>query len=326
MKLIRCLENPILKPNFEKWWEAEAVFNCSVVRDASGLFHMLYRAVSPPLQRNGDYVNISSIGHAKSEDGIHFKERRFFFGPEFGWECYACEDPRIIYYDGKYYVFYTAVATWPPHPESVKVALATTKDFEDYEKHGVVTPFNAKSMALFPEKIGGKIAVIFAYNPDIPPSRVVIAYFNSIEDLIHPPGGYWKDWLMHLEENTIFKAELPQKFVEVGATPIKTDKGWLLIYPDITADLVFRINAMLLNLENPCQILAKLQEPILIPEIEYEVQGKVVPRIAFPSSAIVKDGLLYVYYGASDRYCCVATCELEKLLLQLLNAYLSGSK
>jgi predicted GH43/DUF377 family glycosyl hydrolase len=324
MKLIRHLENPILKPNLERWWEAEAVFNCSVVRDQNGIFHMLFRALSTPLQRNGDSISISSIGYAKSEDGIHFKDRRFFFGPEYGWERYACEDPRITYFDGKYYVFYTAVSTWPPHPEGVKVALATTKNFDDYEKHGVITPFNAKSMALFPEKINEKIVVIFAYNPDIPPSRVVIAYFDSINDLINPPNGYWKNWLMHLEQNTVFKAEPPQKFVEVGAPPIKTDKGWILIYPDITPDLVFRINAMLLNLENPCQILATFPEPILIPEIEYEMQGKVVPKIAFPSGAVVKDGQLYVYYGASDKYCCLAICELEKLLNRLLGVYLSG--
>ncbi|RLJ09916.1 MAG: glycosidase, partial [Candidatus Aenigmatarchaeota archaeon] len=43
-----------------------------------------------------------------------------------------------------------------------------------------------------------------------------------------------------------------------------------------------------------------------------------VPNVVFPEGAVVKDGKLLVYYGAADKRCCLATCELDDLLDFLL--------
>jgi predicted GH43/DUF377 family glycosyl hydrolase len=67
----RSEENPILIPINENDWEAEAVFNGCPVR-GGGQIHFLYRAVSSPQIITGIEMSISSIGHAISDDGIHF--------------------------------------------------------------------------------------------------------------------------------------------------------------------------------------------------------------------------------------------------------------
>jgi len=68
----RSEENPILIPLTENDWEAEAVFNGCPVRSGRKI-HFLYRAVSSPQIVSGIEMMVSSIGHAISTDGIHFK-------------------------------------------------------------------------------------------------------------------------------------------------------------------------------------------------------------------------------------------------------------
>jgi hypothetical protein len=60
-----------------------------------------------------------------------------------------------------------------------------------------VTPFNAKAMALFPERVGGKLRAILTVNSDRPPSRIAIAEFDRPEDMWSPH--YWDRWYQHLD-------------------------------------------------------------------------------------------------------------------------------
>ena len=75
---------------------------------------------------------------------------------------------------------------------------------------------------------------------------------------------------------------------------------------------------MLLDLNDPEKILARTKEPILSPEEPYETEG-MYSGCVFPTGLVEKDGTLYVYYGAADRFCCVATCKLDELLDYLVN-------
>ena len=52
------------------------------------------------------------------------------------------------------------------------------------------------------------------------------------------------------------------------------------------------------------------------PQKQYEFSGN-ISNIVFPSSALVKDDKLIVYYGATDTTCCVATCNLSDLLKEM---------
>lgn len=316
MRLKRYKGNPILTANPKNKWEAGSVFNGSVVHD--NYFHMVYRGVRSgfyKLKRGyGNYI--SSIGHAISHDGIHFyRGNRPLIKPEFKWEKYGCEDPRVSRFGDGFYIFYTALSK-PAYgkKEGVRIALASTKDFKKVKKHGIVGPdVKSKAGALFPEKINGKLAMLFAYMPDTPKSSIVYAEFKDFNEL--KSKSYWKNF--DKSKNIIFSASKGAiRGQEVGAPPLKTSDGWLLIYCPAEKKRRWSISAALLDLKNPRKVIGKTGI-ILKPGEKYEVKG-FVKNVVFPSGAVIVKDKLYVYYGGGDKCCCLASCELDKLMDGLL--------
>ena len=57
---------------------------------------------------------------------VHFKERRQFIVPEHPWEQFGCEDPRVTEFEGRLYIFYTAVAAFSA--DGIKVGVAISDD------------------------------------------------------------------------------------------------------------------------------------------------------------------------------------------------------
>lgn len=305
--------NPILSPDTTHPWEAQASFNgCPVVaRDGC---HLLYRAQSDAVVVGKHTLELSTIGHAISFDRVTFRARRQLIVPEEKWEQYGCEDPRITAVGDDYFIFYTALAAWPPEPAEIRVAVAVTGDFRTIKEKHLVTPFNAKAMTLFPERIGGKLMAILTVNPDIPPSTIAIASFTDPSELWDH--GYWKKWHKEFPDYAVPLLRSNHDHVEIGAPPLKTAKGWLLIYSYIrsylTSHKFFGIEAALLDLTDPQKILAHTQEPLLYPERDYELRGK-IPNVVFPSGALVYNDTLGIYYGAADTRVCLATCPLADL-------------
>ena len=314
VKFNRSEKNPILEPNDKNKWEERAAFNPSVVSNGKK-YHLLYRAISKPQKRQGFELEISSIGCADGTSYDSFKNRRELFEPEFYWESFGCEDPRVTKLDDKYYIFYTALSTYPFSADGIKVGLAITKDFKKIEEKHLVTSFNSKAMALFPEKINGKFAAILTVDTDNPPAKVALAFFDEESDIWNQ--AKWEGWYSDLTSNIIPLLRSKDDHLEVGSQPIKTDKGWLVIYCYIknyfSNDKVFTIEAVLLDLKNPFKIVGRTKEPLLVPEKPYELNGN-ISNIIFPSGALVKDNELLVYYGATDTTSCVASCDLNKLL------------
>ncbi len=312
--LERSKHNPILVPSSQNAWEAEAAFNGCVIKDGE-TFHMVYRALSGRKTVNGHQLEVSTIGYAESPDGVTFGNHRQLIKPEEDWEVYGCEDPRITKIDDKYYIFYTALSTFPFSAEGIKVAVAITRDFKTIEERHLVTPFNAKAMSLFPEKINGKYAAILTANTDIPPSKIGVAFFDSIEEIWSPE--YWIGWYNYVDDHTIPLQRNESDQIEIGAPPIKTDKGWLLLYSYIknyySEEKFFTIEAALLKDDDPQQVLSRIEEPLLSPTKEYELYGH-VPDVIFPSGGLIHGRELYVYYGAADTSCALATCDLQDLL------------
>jgi predicted GH43/DUF377 family glycosyl hydrolase len=316
----RSEENPILIPMSENTWEADGAFNGCPVHDGNKI-HFVYRAVSAPQKISGFELPLSTIGYAFSNDGIHFKNRHQFIKPEYDWEQFGCEDPRVTKMNGKFYIFYTALSTFPFCATCIKVGAAITNDFKKIKEKHLVTPFNSKAMSLFPEKVAGRYAVVLSVNTDLPPTRIAVAYFDREEQIWSPT--YWEGWYSLLNDNIIPLERSPKDHIEAGAPPIKTKYGWLLIYSYIqnyfSPPAVFGIEAALLDINNPQRIIARTDKPLIVPQEEYEKYGK-VPNIVFPTGALVKDGILHIYYGAADTTCAVATCKLDTLLEDMLEA------
>lgn len=310
MIINRSDKNPILIPDKNHSWEAEAVFNGCPIKKGKEVF-LLYRAMSP--------LSVSSIGVAESKDGLAFYNRQQFITPRYSWERFGCEDPRVTKLDKQYYIFYTALSAYPPTAESVKVGLAISKDLKTVQEKHLVTPFNAKALSLFPERINGKIWAVLTVHTDKPPAKICLASFNNENELWSEE--YWNKWYPNFKKSALPLQRTPQDHVEAGAPPIKTKNGWLLIYSYIRNYLspqqLFGIEAVLLDLNNPLKIIAKTNLPILVPEEYYEKVGK-VPNIVFPSGAMVKGNLIYLYYGSADTTVSLAYISIPNLLGEIL--------
>jgi len=61
-------------------------------------------------------------------DGVAFTERTLFLDGETPWDWFGCEDPRVTYIDGNYYIFYTAIGGYPLTPANIRVAVAVSPD------------------------------------------------------------------------------------------------------------------------------------------------------------------------------------------------------
>ncbi len=315
----RSEKNPLIAPINDRHWEAQGTFNpCPVMKGT--MTHLLYRAQGRPDALMSP-VGISTIGKALSFDGETFQNRRQFITPQEEWERFGCEDPRVTFFEGQYVIFYTALGGMPFGPGNIKIAAALSKDMETVTERHLVTPFNAKAAALFPERINGKITVILTAHTDEPPVHIAIAQCDKLEELWDL--SFWQKWHDNLEAHTINPLRFPQDHVEVGTPPIKTKEGWLLFYSYIQnyfggGERVFGIEAMLLDLNDPTKIISKTKGPIMVPEEIYERYGA-VPNIVFPTGVLLqKGGRIDLYYGAADTVCAKASLDLDDILSALL--------
>lgn len=316
----RSKYNPILKPDRSNSWEAEAVFNGCPIKKGNKIF-LVYRALSLPHYHISakNKMMISDIGIAESKDGIRFTKRSRFIFPKETWERFGCEDPRVTKLNGKYYIFYTALSTYPFSPEGIKIGLAISSDLKTIKEKHLITPFNAKGMALFPEKINGKMWAALTVNTDKPPAHICLVNFDKEEDLWSVER--WQKWYEKFKDYSLNLQRKPQDHIELGAPPLKTKYGWLLIYSYIrnyfAGERLFGVEAALLDINNPLKVIARTDAPILTPDEYYEKIG-LVPNVVFPSGALIKGKQLNLYYGAADTTCCLASIELPSLFGQIL--------
>jgi predicted GH43/DUF377 family glycosyl hydrolase len=278
----------------------------------------LYRAISA-VDSMAVQQQISTIGIGKSHDGVHFEDRTQFIAPSEEWDAHGCEDPRVTFFEGKYYIFYTALSRYPFGPEGIKVAVAVSKDLKKVDERHFVTPFNAKAMTLFPKRINGKITVIFSAHTDSPPAKVSIAQFDKIEDLWDV--SLWEEWIKDIDNHTVDFRRNPYDHLEVGAPPLQTKYGWLLVYSHIQnyfphperLDRVFGIEALLLDINDPTKIIGRTRGPIIVPDEAYELSGY-VGNVVFPTGALIEKDTLNIYYGAADTTTCIAQVNLGDLI------------
>lgn len=312
MILTRYPDNPILKPYPDHSWENYAVFNGTIIKKNDKYF-LLYRAMGDEIKLHGQKIRLSVIGKSESDDGLHFKERNILFSPTSEWERFGCEDPRVTFMDGQYYIFYTALSCYPPNYPGIRVGVALSPDLEHISAKHLVTPFNAKAMAMFPKKINNKYTVILTVNTDNPPTYVAIAQFEKIEMLWDMD--FWNDWYKNLDNYIIPLRRVNSDGIEVGATPLESSAGWIFIYSYIkhyfgsAIKKEFRIEAVLLDINDPQKIIGRIENPLLIPQESYEKNG-IISDIVFPEGSLIDNEKIRIYYGAADTNCAVADVSI----------------
>lgn len=336
MKLIKCEQNPILSPNSNNYWENLVVCNPGAWYE-DGVFYMLYRAAGD------DEDHYIRVGLATSNDGINFtrQSNEPIFGPSTnGPDMGGVEDPRIVKLGNEYYITYA----YRPHPpgrywtfehdviqlpesgtESPAVikrniansGLAVTKDFKTFKKLGRITTSNLddRDVILFPEKINGKFAMLHR------PKEWVGENYGCEYPSIWIR--YSDDLMVWEEESTLLLSGITGSWEEKigGSTPpLRTEDGWLLIYHGVEngGNGYYRVGVALLDIEDPTIVIARLENWIMEPEHDYEIEG-FYKGCVFPTGNMIVDGVLYVYYGAADKYIGLATCNIDELLATLKN-------
>lgn len=329
MKLTKYSGNPILSPNSDNEWESLVVCNPAAWYE-NGVFYLLYRAAG------NDKEHYIHIGLATSEDGFNFNRRQntpvLSPGPG-NFDAGSVEDPRVVKFGDEYYMTY-AFRPYPPGqywkysydeviapkhnnyaPLCLKenignTALAVSKDLIHFKKVGRLTQscLDDRDVILFPEKIDGRFYMLHRpknyigkeYGTEFP-----AVWIKSSDDLM--------SW--NVPSKLLLKGEQWWE-VKVGGNtpPIRTDEGWLMLYHGVDDKFTYRIGACLLDLNNPEKILYRTKDFILEPETEYEKNGLYKWGVVFPTGNVVVNGILYVYYGASDQWCCVATANLVELV------------
>ncbi len=306
--------NPIITPDWHRPWAARAVFNWCPWSEPNQT-HVVYRAEANVDPLTEMEVGMSTIGYAQSRDGIHYTDHRQLITPQEPWEKYGCEDPRITRIAGNYLIFYTALGDYPFSAKGIKVAVALTDNLKEIQARHLVTPFNAKAMVMFPDRIGGKMMALLTVNTDDPPASVALASFDNLSDIWST--AKWLQWYKYLEQSELDLHREPGDHCEVGAPPIKTKAGWLVIYARIkhyfSEDRIFGVEAVLLDLKDPRQVIARTQYPLLVPQALYEKNGQ-MPNIIFPSGALSKRKKIQIFYGGADTVCCQAEVETDHLL------------
>ena len=102
--------------------------------------------------------------------------------------------------------------------------------------------------------------------------------------------------------------------IGAAASPLKTDLGWLLLYHGVDKSSVYRVGAMMLDLKDPGRVIGRTSSPIMEPREYYERCGLVIPNVVFPTANVLKDGLVYIYYGCCDTSIGLATVPLDELV------------
>ena len=215
-----------------------------------------------------DLVRLTFISHlrvVRCGDGRSVDEvTEIQFLPESELEEFGVEDPRITAIDGRYYFTYVAVSR-----HGAATALASTTDFRQFDRHGVIFCPENKDVVLFPERIDGQYVALHRPNAATPFCRPEM-WFARSPDLIH--------WGRH-ECLHGGGSEWETGRVGAGTPPVRVDAGWLEIYhgnrqPTRPGEVgTYSTGVLLLDPNDPARILRRTAGSIFEPTADFERQG-----------------------------------------------------
>ena len=200
-----------------------------------------------------------------------------------------------------------------------EAGIVRTKDMVNWERLNNLKTLHSpqqRNVVLYPEFVDGKYAF----------------YTRPMDDFIDTgSGGGVGFGLCDDIENAVIDEEIitsKRKYHTIteakngsGATPIKTDKGYIHIAHGVrntAAGLRYVIYAFATDLSDPAKVIA---EPggFLIAPLGHERIGD-VGNVVFTNGAIVDDDKnVYIYYASSDTRLHVATTTIDKLIDYVFN-------
>ena len=266
-----------------------------------GLCFLLYRAQGA---KREDYDHTrSSMGLAVLGPRLDLLARHDapVILPDRPYEDLGVEDARITRSGDRFYAMYTAYQSGRPG-NRVRIALASTKDFFRWEKHGLLKgDFNGKdnkNAVLFPGTIDGKY--IMFHRPMEGPDRMSIHWAESSDIL-----GAWKTrgLLMKPLRNTLYA----DTWTGGGPPPLLLRDGrYLIIYHNGNrkADGT-RVYELALAIGDPKAkgFITRRDEPLMSPETPAETRGDAdlgVNNVVFACGCYFYRKDLYLPYAGAD--------------------------
>ena len=247
-------------------------------------------------------MHLTSMSHlrsARSRDGQHFEiDSQPALFPQPDYEAFGIEDPRITQIGSDYYVNYVGVSSL-----GIVTALARTRDFRSFERLGVIFPPDNKDVEIFPERIGEKYYAL--HRPSTSVFGKPEIWIAESPDLIC--------WGNHRRLAGLRESGWEGGRIGGSAVPFRVPGGWLEIYHGADRSNRYCLGALLLDEREPWKVLARSRKPILEPAADYELQG-FFGNVVFSCGVLAEEGLLKIYYGASDTITAYAEMPLSEVL------------
>ena len=289
-----------------------AVFNSGAIK-LNGKYYLVARI------EGNDRKSFFGVAESDSPvEGFHFWEKPILLPGTCPEETNVYDMRLTQHEDGWIYgVFCSESKDTTVNDLSAAVAAAgivRTKDLKTWERlPNLVTKRSPqqRNVDLLPEFVNGKYAFYTRPMDDfIDTGSGGGVGFGLCEDITHAV----------IDEEIITSPRRYHTITEAkngeGATPIKTEKGWLHIAHGVrntAAGLRYVIYVFVTALDDPAKVIAEPAGFLIAPR-DWERVGD-VSNVVFTNDAIAdEDGSVYIYYASSDTRLHVASTTIEKLL------------
>lgn len=304
--------NPETNPYFMERLGINAAFNSGAIK-LNGKYYLVAR------MEGSDRKSFFAVAESDSPvEGFRFWEKPILLPDTCPEETNVYDMRLTAHEDGWIYGVFCSESKDPNNADlSAAVAAAgivRTKDLVTWERLPNLVTLRSpqqRNVDLLPEFVDGKYAFYTRPMDDfIETGSGGGVGFGLCEDITHAV----------IDEEIITSPRRYHTITEAkngeGATPIRTDKGWLHIAHGVrntAAGLRYVIYVFVTDLKEPWKVIA---EPggLLIGPREGERVGD-VSNVVFTNGAIADDdGQLYIYYASSDTRLHVASTTVDKLL------------
>ncbi|OGZ58388.1 MAG: hypothetical protein A3B96_00200 [Candidatus Spechtbacteria bacterium RIFCSPHIGHO2_02_FULL_43_15b] len=293
---------PLLKPKSGTFY-SRAIYNPAAITNENRA-HLLFRA-----EKSWDNCT-GRIGLAVETRPLSYKFSIFskpILWPEFDYECFGCEDPRITKIRSTYIMTYTGFGKARNGRRFPRVCLATSKDLKKWEKHGPI--FDEKDWyargtkpgGIVPHKLNG--SYIMHFSGENSGGKVAIGLASS-------RGENFYKW--RIKKNPILSPKIggfDSKGVEPGPTATISGNKITLIYNGWNEYRTHRPGIALFHKENPSKLMCRGDKSFAEAETKWETKGMtwrgLPKKIIFAAGYIERGGKQEIYYGASDLYVCL---------------------
>ena len=179
----------------------------------------------------------------------------------------------------------------------IQSELLRTTDFRAFDLVPMTGPAaRNKGMALFPRKVAGQYMMIGRSDGE----NLFLLKSDEI--------GHWEDG------EKILTPTYPWELVQIGncGPPIELDEGWLLLTHGVGAMRKYSIGAVLLDKDDPSQVIGRTCEPLLSAK-DQDREGY-VPNVVYSCGAIRHGDTLFLPYGIADSSVGFAFVPIKELL------------